>query len=216
MKTTFCTLVFLLFSAPFLQLNAQPTLFAGPQLTSAQYSIRGVEQKTDSKIGFSAGVGLKTLIEGPVYFTPQLFYSRKGYKVVFDRPAAPPDSGAVNNNTALHAVELAPLVQVNFSRQPSHVFLRFGPSFEVNVSGSESFDSTNGRRANRKMPFSFSDYSFVTLSVNGQLGYQHQSGLTAFAYYNLGVSSLNNSDFGPSIYHRVAGVAVGYRLGKKR
>lgn len=216
MKPTFFVSLLLLGGSILTQTHAQLTVFAGPQSTTAQYSIRGADQKTESKYGFTAGVGLKTLIEGPVYFAPQLFYSQKGYKVTFDRQAAPPDSGAKNNNATLHAIELAPLAQINFSKKASYPFLRIGPSFDVNISGRESFDSTNGKLVSHNMKFSFADYGFVTIAVNGQLGFQHKSGFAIFAYYNLGVSSLNNSDYGPNIFHRVAGVALGWKLGRKK
>jgi hypothetical protein len=216
MKTTLRTTAFLLCLLNLSSLRAQLTVFAGPQVTTAKYRIQDVSQKTEHKQGFAAGIGLKSLIEGPVYFSPLLFYTQKGYKVKFNRPAAPPDSGAVNNNATLHAVELAPLIQINFSKGASYPFLRIGPSFDINLSGTETFDSSNGKRKTRDMPFSFGDYGFVTVALNGQVGFQHKNGLSLFAYYNYGVSSLNNADNGPAIFHRVAGVAAGWRFGRKR
>lgn len=196
--------------------NAQITLFAGPQITSADYAIREVRQETGSKTGFMGGIGVKTLIEGPVYFSPMLFFSRKGYDVSFDRPAFPPDSGAVNNSTAISTIELAPLIQFNFSKKENYVFLRLGPSFDFNLSGKEAFDSTSGKRISRDMKFTFGDYSHATISMNAQGGFQHRSGFTAFVFINVGVSSLNNADYGPKIFHRVGGVAVGWQPGRKR
>ncbi len=163
-----------------------------------------------------AGVGLKTLIEGPVYFSPMLFFSRKGYKVNFNRPAFPPDTGAINNNTSINTIELAPLIQINLSKSSSYAFLRLGPSFDFNLSGRETFDSTNNKQISRDMAFDFGTYSHATISMNGQLGYQHQSGFTLFAFVNFGVSSLNNADYGPQIFHRVYGAALGWKLGKKQ
>lgn len=192
--------------------EAQLTVFGGPQMTSARYSIRGFEQQTKYKTGFMGGVGFHTSIEGPVYFSPMLFFSRKGYKVTFDRPAFPPDSGAVNNNASINTIELAPLIQINFSKKASYGFLRLGPSFDFNLSGKEAFDSTNGKHISRDMKFSFGDYSHATISMNAQTGFQLRSGFTAFLFVNFGVSSFNNADFGPKIFHRVGGVAVGWRL----
>lgn len=196
--------------------HAQLTVFAGPQITSAKYLIRNVDQPTSSKQGFVAGVGLKSLIEGPAYFTPMLFFTQKGYKVTFNQAAYPPDSGAKNNNTTMRAIELAPLVQFNLSKSPSYFFLRLGPSADFNISGSESFDSTGNKHKTQKMLFDFGGYSYVTLSANVHLGFQHQSGFTAFAFYQYGLSSLNNADYGPEIYHRIGGIAVGYKFGKKK
>lgn len=198
-------------------LSAQLTIYGGPQVTSAQYSIRDFSQETEHKLGFMGGVGLKSLIEGPAYFSPMLFFSRKGYKVSFDRPGFPPDSAAANNNTTINTIELAPLVQFDFSKSASYAFFRFGPSFDFNLSGTETFDSlANNNSRTQKMLFDFGRYSHATISVNGHLGYQHKSGFTLFAFANIGLSSLNNADRGPKIFHRVGGVALGWKLGKKR
>lgn len=198
-----------------LRTTAQVTVFAGPQLTSARYRIDGIEQPTNSKTGFAGGVGLRSSLEGPVYFTPLIYYSKKGYEVVFNQRAFPPDTAARNNNTSLHTIEVAPLVQINFSKKASYFFMRIGPSFDVAVSGTERFDSAANKRVTRKMVFDFGGYSYITTSVNAHLGFQHQNGLSFFAHYGYGIGSLNNADNGPKIYHRVAGVMVGWRLGKK-
>lgn len=211
----FRSCLLLCFCLAMLRTNAQLTVFAGPQLTSAKYTIRGADQATSGKAGFSAGAGLKTLLEGPVYFSPMLYYNQKGYKATFNRPAFPPDSAAKNNNVTVHAIELAPLFQVNFSRTASYGFVRFGPSADFAVKGRETFDSLNNKRISRKMVFSFGDYSFVTLSANVQLGFQHKSGFVVFAHYQHGVTNLNNADYGPTIFHHIAGLSVGYTLRKK-
>jgi len=215
MKPVLFFTLLLAFGMGFLKADAQLSIYAGPQLTSAKYFIRDVKQATESKTGFMAGVGLKSFLEGPVYFSPMLYFSRKGYKVTFDRPAFPPDSGAVNNDVTVNTIELAPLVQINFSKKSSYLFLRVGPSFDFNISGHEEFDSLSGKHISRDMKFSFGDYSYATVSVNAQLGFQHRSGFVLFAHYGYGLGSLNNADYGPRIYHRVAGISLGWKLGKK-
>ena len=209
----FFLLLFCLFAST--KTNAQLTIYAGPQVTSAKYSIREVKQETDYKIGYMAGLGYKTFIEGDFYFAPHLTYSRKGYKVKFDRPNYPPDSGAVNNNTSINTIDLSPMVQFDFSKKESYGYVRFGPSFEFNLSGTETFDSSDIKTITRKMAFDFGTYSHATISMNFQTGFQHKSGFTAYLFYNLGIGSLNNADYGPKIFHRVAGLALGWRLGKK-
>jgi len=216
MKTTLRIALALFCTITLLQSNAQLTVFGGVQQTSALYNIRGVNQATEAKQGFIAGVGLKTLIEGPAYFSPMLFYSQKGYKVTFDRKAYPPDTGAKNNNTTIHTLELAPLIQFNFSKKPSYVFLRIGPSIDASLSGTESFDSTNGKHITQKMFFDFGAYGYAAASAVVHLGFQHQSGFTAFAYYQYGLSNFNNADFGPEIFHRIGGIAIGWKFGSKR
>ena len=192
--------------------KAQLTVFAGPQMSSANYVIRHIDQPTGYKTGFMGGVGLRSLIEGPVYFAPSLYYSKKGYKVTLTEPAFPPDTAAKSNSTSLHTIELAPLVQINFSKKASYLFVRFGPALDFALSGTERFDSAGIKNIERKMVFDFGVYSYATTSGILHLGYQHQSGFTIFAHYALGLSSLNNADGGPRIRHRVAGISAGWRL----
>lgn len=196
--------------------KAQLTVFAGPQMTSARYLIGDVKQETTFKTGFMAGVNLKTLLEGPVYFTPFLYYSKKGYKVTFSSYTFPPDPAAKNNNTSIHTIELAPLIQINFSKSANYVFVRFGPSVDVNISGREGYDSTNNKHIERAMPFGFGEYGYVTAAANIHLGYQTKKGVSIFVHYAHGIGSLNNADNGPVILHRIAGISVGWQLGKKK
>lgn len=191
---------------------AQFRIFAGPQLTSANYEIHHAKQETESKQGFMVGVGLTNQVEGPLYFAPSLSFSRKGYKVTFDRPGVPPDSAALNNNTSINVLALAPLLQVNFSKSNSHLFFRFGPAIDFALSGREVFDSAGGKRVDRAMAFESVAYSPATAYANFHFGYEHKSGFTLYAHYEHGLSSLNNSDLGPIILHRIVGVAIGWKF----
>lgn len=195
--------------------KAQFRIFAGPQMTSANYQIRNAKQEVDSKLGFMAGVGLTNQVEGQLYFAPSLYYSQKGYKVAFNRRVAPPDKEASNNNTTIHTINFALQLQWNFSSNKSHVSFRLGPSIDVAISGREIFDSTGGKQVDRSMRFGSLGYSPATAAANVQLGYEHESGLTVYAHYEHGLSSLNNADFGPIILQRIVGLSVGWKLGKK-
>lgn len=112
--------LFFIFIFPGITSQAQVRIFGGPQLTTAKYSIQNVKQPTNSKVGFMAGIGLTTAVEGPVYFSPSISYSRKGYKVVFNAISVPPDSAAVNDNTSINTLSIAPLLQVNLAKAESH------------------------------------------------------------------------------------------------
>jgi hypothetical protein len=204
----FCVLFFCFrFSSP-----AQVRLFAGPQQTTAHYSVRNAKQSTDWKSGFSAGFGLINLIEGPLYFSPSLSVSRKGYKVRFDRRAAPPDTAAINNNTSINTVALAPLLQWNLSKKGSGFFLRLGPAVEVAFAGKEMFDKSQNRSVSRSMRFHPTAYSRTSFFANVHAGFEHRSGIGVFAHYEHGLSSLNNSDNGPLILNRVVGLSVQWTL----
>ena len=152
------------------------TAFAGPQATSALYKIRDNKQSTSYKYGFMAGGGIKVPFDNQLFFFPAIYYSMKGYKVTLEDKAFPPSIHALNNNTTLHTVEISPLFQVDFSKKPSHAFVRFGPAVDIAFSGKESFDSLgNGgtiTRVSRPMVFSFGDYGRYSASANLHLGYE--------------------------------------------
>ena len=63
----------------------------------------------------------------------------KGYKVKLANPAFPPDILAVDNNTTFHTLELAILLQYDFSSSPGHAFIKLGPSIDFQLFGKETF-----------------------------------------------------------------------------
>ena len=198
------------------QAHAQYRIFGGPQLSSAKYSIRNAKQETDFKTGFMAGISSTSHVEGPLYVVPTLYFSRKGYKVTYDRQGAPPDSAALNNNTTVNTIAFSPLLQLNLGQAASNFFVRVGPGIEVNISGNEVFDTLANRPVNRSMRFGSTSYSPATAFATFQFGWETAGGLSLFTHYEHGLSNLNNADRGPMILHRAAGLSVAYRLGKKR
>lgn len=216
MKVGKCVLLVMIVMSFGQTAQAQVRIFGGPQLVSAKYHIRNVKQDYSFKASFMAGLNLQYQLEGPFYFSPLLYYSQKGYKVTFNQKAVPPDTAALNNDTRINTIVLAPLFQFNLSAAESHWFVRFGPGFDFNVSGQEVFDSTGGKQVDRAMSFSSLAYSPATAFAAIQVGYEHENGLILFAHYEHGLSNLNNADLGPMILHRVAGVSVGWKLGRKK
>jgi hypothetical protein len=216
MRASIHTILLFITISCFNKVNAQLTIFGGPQQNTAKYTILDKEQETETKFGYMAGIGLKKWVEGPFYFSPMLYYSLKGYKVTYNASAFPPHPDALNNDVTLHTIELAPLFQLNMSSQPSYMFARLGPSFAFNIAGTETFDTTGNKPTTKDMVFSFGDYSHATIAVNAHLGYQHKGGLTIFAHYTHARTSLNNADHGPVIYHRSLGLSLGWKLGKKQ
>lgn len=211
----------LLCSATFLiQLSAstqaQFNIFAGPQASSASYTIKGVKQDTKMKYGFQAGVGAKVPFENKLFFSPAVFYSMKGYKVNFTQFVFPPDADAADNNTTLHTFEMAFLLQYDFSNEPGHVFIKAGPSIDFQLFGKEKFNSRTGAAAvSRNMKFSYGDYGRFSANALLQLGYETSGGFIIAAQYTHGLASINNADFGPQIKHRVFGLSIGKFLNRK-
>jgi hypothetical protein len=197
--------------------QVQVSLFAGPQATSARYLINTHKQSTSSKIGMMGGVGLKVPFENNLFFAPAVYYSVKGYKVTFQDTASPPSIKALNNDVQLHTVEFAPLLQLDFNKTASHLFVRFGPTVDLALSGREQFDTlSKGGTVSRNMKFAFTEYGLITASANVHLGWQNSHGLMIFAHYAYGIGSLNNNDGGPKIFHRIGGLSIGWLLCQRR
>lgn len=189
--------------------------FAGPQLTYSHYSIRDEAQKNKIKYGFQAGGMLKIPFENQIFFSPMVFYSMKGYKVTFNRPSEPPDLLATDNDTRLHTFEIAPLLQYDFSTESNHFFLRGGPSLDVQITGKESFNRSLGSPVKRNMRFGYADYGHFAFNVLLHAGFETGNGLTIYAHYSHGVGNIVNTDNGPSVVHRAAGISVGYYFNRK-
>lgn len=186
-------------------------VFAGGQTTTAKYRIDNQKQPNGFKYGAMGGVALKVQVDNNIYFFPAVYYSKKGYTVKFNRFSSPPGKAANNNNTSIHTIEIAPLVQIDLSKEEAHPFVRLGPAIDFAFAGREQFDTTGGR-VNRSMVFSFGDYGRITASLNIHIGYEFQNGLMIFGHYAHGMGNMNNTDGGPNIVHRVAGISIGWRF----
>ena len=196
-------------------------VFAGPQRTSAHYTVtfEKIKQATCFKSGVMGGVGAKIEFDNQLYFFPSVYYSLKGYEVYLKTPAFPPTEFAKYNNTTVHTIEVSPLFHIDFNKKPSHLFVRFGPAVDVAFKGRERFDtvsSTSGEsaRVDRSMVFSFGDYGRFSAQANLHFGYEAKNGFMIFAFYEHGFGSMNNADRGPKIFHRIGGISFGWVFGK--
>lgn len=189
--------------------------FAGPQATTAHYTIEDVKQKTEFKYGFQAGVTMKVPFDAGLFFSPTAFYSMKGYKVAYTKFAFPPDLAAKDNNTTLHTFELAGLLQYDFGSQPGHVFIKAGPSLDFQLFGKEKYNLTAGGSVNQNMKFSFGDYGHFAANMLAQIGYETTGGIMIFAQYSHGIASISNADGGPHINHRAYGISIGKYFSRK-
>lgn len=209
---SFATLLVTLTSDAQIQFN----VFAGPQASFANYKVEGVKQNTKMKYGFHAGVGAKVAFEEKLSFAPSMFYSMKGYNVTFSRFSFPPDVDAADNNTTLHTVEMAFLLQYDFSNEAGHVFIKAGPGLDFQLFGKESFNSrTTSNSTSRTMKFGYGDYGRYSANAHIQIGHETNNGFIITAHYTHGLASINNADFGPQIKHRVFGLSIGKFLQKK-
>lgn len=191
-------------------------IFAGPQVTSAKYSVLNVNQKTDNKYGFQAGVTMKVPFESNLFFAPEAFYSLKGYKVALTTFAYPPDVNAADNNTTIHTFELAALLQVDLGSNPSHFYIKAGPSLDFQLFGKETYNLKTGGSVSRNMKWGPGEYGHYAANLLARFGYETKSGFMIFGQYTHGPASINNADFGPRIRHRAYGLSIGKYINRKK
>jgi hypothetical protein len=197
--------------------QARVFLFAGPQTSTARYTISDVKQPTEFKYGFHAGAGMKVDFEGNLYFSPAISYSSTGYKVKFNRPAIPPDSSAKDNNTNIHQVDVDIPLQFDLGNGTNHLFLKVGPSFNIITSGKEKFHLNTGEEINREMKLGlYSSYGRFLVSLVTAVGYETSSGFYVNLQYAHGLTSINNADEGPQILQRVIGLNIGIFLHSRK
>ncbi len=213
-KTTLVSL--LLFFSLVCFSQSQFGIFAGAQATSAKYTVADTKQPTNHKYGFQAGVGWKVPFETQLFFSPAAFYSLKGYKVNFNRPAYPPDTLATDNNTTIHTFELAFMLQLDLGKSPNHCFIKAGPSLDFQLKGREKFNRKTGGPVDRSMLYDFGAYGHYSANLIMQFGFETGGGFLVFAHCSNGFASINNADNGPRIFHRTYGISIGTYFNRKK
>lgn len=197
--------------------QVQVGLFAGPQTSTVRFSTKEhVLQPNGYKYNFQAGATLKVPFDGHLYFAPSLLYSLKGYTVTMNNATNPPDTNALNNNTTIHTIEVAPLLQFDLSNKPSHFFIRYGFSVEVAMAGHEKYDVKSGGSVSQPMKFGFTHYGRYGANEIMQLGYESNGGFYMLASYHRGLGNMSNVDEGPTIKYRAVSICFGIYLNRKK
>ncbi len=201
-------LPFLLF-ATYLTAQVKIGIVGGVLQNSADYRISNVKQEVSNKYGFLLGATAKVPFEGIFFFSPSAQYTLKGFKASFDRISRIPDSAAIANNVTLHTLELAPLFQFDFSKKPSHFFIKTGPYLDIYLLAKEKFTKGSGEQVSRNMPFSFTEYGRFGGGLQIMLGYEMKNNFFIQGLFNYGLGSMVNSDYGPGIRNRNFGLLLG-------
>ncbi|HOZ69296.1 MAG TPA: outer membrane beta-barrel protein [Chitinophagaceae bacterium] len=209
-------LIVLLFAGLTVSAQNQVALFAGPQMSTANYSIRNQKQETGFKYGLHAGIGMKVPFDGFLYFAPSVYYSYKGYDVTYNLPNSLPDIDAIDNSTRFHTMELAALLQFDLSPKPSHVFIKAGPALDFMLFAKEKFNLSGGGSVSRNMKFGPGEYGRYSANLISQLGYEKDGGFIVYFQFTHSPANLSNRDGGPSIKHKVFGLTFGKYLNRKK
>jgi hypothetical protein len=216
MKTLCVLCLILLFAVP-AQGQVVFGFLAGPQATTAKYTVKNVKQPTEFKFGFHAGMNSKIFFENNLFFSPAMSYSLAGYKVTFNRGSFPPDLLAKSNNVTLHQLDVDFLLQYDIGKKPGHFFIKAGPSLSYIFTGTEQFDLITGEQVKRNMKFGItSDYGPYLGSMVIDLGYETAKGFFIYAHYVHGLTNMSNVDGGPQIINRNIGLTLGSFLKYKK
>lgn len=190
-------------------------LSGGVQSTTANYKVRGKKQSTESKLGAQFALSLKVPFDNQLFFAPTIAYNLRGFKVQLTDTAVIPGKNVVNNDLTFHTINIAPLFQIDLSKDPSHLFVRFGPGLDVVVKGKENLVFKDGKTESRDMQFGSEYYGPITSSAIFQFGYESQGGFSIYGHYDLGLGSMNNNDYGPKAQHRALGLSLGFFFARK-
>ncbi|ANE52884.1 porin family protein [Flavisolibacter tropicus] len=190
-------------------------LSGGVQSTTASYKVRDKKQSTEGKVGAQFAISMKVPFDNQLFFAPTISYNLRGFKVQLTDSAVIPGYNVVNNDLTFHTINIAPLFQIDLSKEPSHLFVRFGPGVDVVVKGKEDLIFKDGKTESRQMKFGSEYYSPITTNAILQFGYESQGGFFIFGHYDHGLGSVNNNDFGPDAKHRALGLSLGFYFGRK-
>ncbi|MES1223291.1 MAG: porin family protein, partial [Bacteroidota bacterium] len=181
-KRSFIGLSLILLTHSFSFAQTRFNFFAGPQISTTNYIVGGEKQSNSFKPGFQLGIGAKIEFESHLFFSPSVYYSLKGYKVTLDKASSPPDMTAINNNVTVHTLETAFLLQYDFTKDPSHFYIKLGPSLDFQLLGKEKFDRVNGDKVSRNMKYDFANYGRYAASGVLHTGYEMSNSLFFYAY----------------------------------
>ena len=190
-------------------------VYGGIQSTTAAYKVRDQKQITGSKVGAQLGLTLKVPFDNQLFFSPTVSYNLRGFRVQLTDSASVPGKDVIYNDLSVHSIDIAPLFHIDLSKNPSHLFLRIGPSVDVAFKGKESVTLKDGKMNEREMKFGSTYYSPITTSAILHFGYESSGGFFVFGQYNHGLGSMNNSDFGPKARHRGLGLSLGTYIGRR-
>ena len=191
-------------------------LTGGVQFPGARYEILHQPQPLQRFLSFQAGAQMKVPFDVNLYFVPALRYHHRGYDVTFTLSNNLPDPDAIDNSLRMHTVETAFLLQYDLGKKATHPFIRFGPSLETHLAGTERFLKSNGEEVKRPVSFARGNYGKYTGNLLMEIGLETGSGWFLYGFYTYGGTNMSNRDYGPSIKLRSFGLNIGKFLNGKK
>jgi len=188
----------------------------GIQFPGARYEIFNKPQLTQRIIGYQAGIQMKIPFDVNLYFVPAIRFQQRGFDVQLNTPNSLPDSAAIDNQVRMQTIEMAVYLQYDLGKNPTHAFIRLGPSLEGYFSGTEQFLKNNGELVKRPLSFARGNYGRYAANLLSEFGVETRSGWFVYAFYAHGVANISNRDLGPTINPRSFGINIGKFLNSKK
>jgi hypothetical protein len=172
----------------------------GGQMSTASYKdSTGLKKTTSSKYGIRAYWMGRVNLEGNIYFSPEVGYTLKGFKV------ASPESGIASQEITLHYFEIKLLQEYVFKDK---FFLRIGPSISGALGGTNKTVSNTGLRATGKLPFNFDGWGRFEACINLGAGIHFNNGWSADLTLSDGLTNIFDGDGGPKVKNRLVGINI--------
>jgi hypothetical protein len=173
-------------------------LKAGAHSTTARVvTPGGGKPEVDNTVGFHGGLALKMKIEGQLYFVPQMQYAYKGFVIHYN------NTDTVSNSLKVHYLEIPLLFEWKKENYKSGLFLQFGPSFSVAMSGNQKIEGKTGTTVSKPIKYGFNAYGRAEANLVGNIGYQFGKKLQLTVGYAHGLGTIIDDDFGPVIKPRM-------------
>ncbi|WP_336517524.1 porin family protein [Pollutibacter soli] len=180
-------------------------LKAGANATTAKViATDGSRPSVPYSGGYHVGAELKVLLEGQLYFVPQVQYSHKVFAIEYNNV----DTSV--NTLKMNYLEIPLLFEWKKSFYKSGIFVQFGPSMSFVLSGKEEI--TGKEEMNKPMKIASTAYGRAEANAVINVGYQFGRSFQFTIGYVYGMGTIVDNDNGPVIKPRMFTASVHYFL----
>jgi Outer membrane protein beta-barrel domain len=162
-----------------------------------------VKKDVSARYGFRTFWMGRVNVEGPIYFSPEVGYTFKGFTV------KQPEAGIAEQEVLLHYFDILLLQEYIVNEK---FFIKVGPSLSGALFGKLKKISTTGLRSNEDIPFNFAAWSRFEAAIHLGVGVHFGNGWVGELRLSDGLSNLFDGDGGPNIKTRFVGIQVGKYL----
>lgn len=167
------------------QLHAQVRIAVkgGFNYSTAKASYGGIKQSHEFVPGGNLGLQIIREFDGPLYFSPYITYSSRGFIVTI--------KDTISKNI-IHYIDIAAVLSFHIPAGANSLVLAAGPTLGVAFMGTEK-RTVEGITTSSKMKFSIDgNYSYFDPGLHTSIGY-HFKKIFIEAAYQLGLSNINNN-----------------------